>query len=154
MEGPKPTPKNYETGYCKPPKHTQWKKGQSGNPSGKRKADESLRAKALRIAREEIVVNSGGTQTTMPRDEAMLRSLSNNAVKGDVRAARFYSELTGGGDAAEEGAIPDFRITEDDLKVMDTHCEWLAMVEASRGHLTQDEAGVADNGEETNDDAF
>lgn len=26
---------NYKTGYCKPPKHSQFKKGQSGNPKGR-----------------------------------------------------------------------------------------------------------------------
>ena len=28
------TDDDYSPGYKKPPKHTQWKKGQSGNPSG------------------------------------------------------------------------------------------------------------------------
>ncbi|WP_165354860.1 DUF5681 domain-containing protein [Tropicimonas sp. IMCC6043] len=28
---------DYDVGYGKTPKHTQWQKGQSGNPSGKKK---------------------------------------------------------------------------------------------------------------------
>lgn len=27
----------YEVGYCKPPEHTRWKPGQSGNPRGRPK---------------------------------------------------------------------------------------------------------------------
>ena len=32
----------YEIGYRKPPKHTQFKKGQSGNPKGRPKRSESF----------------------------------------------------------------------------------------------------------------
>ena len=34
--------RNYEVGHCKPPKHTQFKPGQSGNPKGRPKKDKQL----------------------------------------------------------------------------------------------------------------
>ena len=34
----------YEVGYGKPPKHSQFKRGQSGNPQGRKKQDRTIRA--------------------------------------------------------------------------------------------------------------
>lgn len=47
------TESTYEVGYGKPPKQTQWRPGQSGNPSGKAKAP-SLRAIFLRAASKRV----------------------------------------------------------------------------------------------------
>lgn len=34
---------NYQVGYGKPPKHSRWKKGQSGNPRGRPKGTRGLK---------------------------------------------------------------------------------------------------------------
>lgn len=44
-------------GYKNPPKDTQWKPGQSGNPSGKKKKEVSIADKLKKLAAKEIVVN-------------------------------------------------------------------------------------------------
>lgn len=41
---------SYEVGHCKPPKHTQFKPGQSGNPSGKSKKPKQLADKIQKQA--------------------------------------------------------------------------------------------------------
>ena len=42
-EAPPPLGSKYEVGYGKPPKRTQWKPGQSGNPKGKKKGLKSVK---------------------------------------------------------------------------------------------------------------
>lgn len=148
-------PDDYEVGYAKPPKHTQWKKGQSGNKSGKSKKAESLRARARKLAGEEIAVTLNGCQAVITRDEAMLRTISQKAIQGDIRAARFYSELIGTGEEYEEGAVPCFKVTEDDLEVMKSHASWLELISNAEAELdcgNADEASQDEGGD--NADAF
>ena len=38
------TKRHYGIGYGKPPKHAQWKKGQSGNPKGRPRRDRNVSA--------------------------------------------------------------------------------------------------------------
>lgn len=60
-------------------KGKRFKKGQSGNPAGRPKKIPEL---------EKLLANVlGETKNDMTAAEAILRSLLNKAVKGDVRAA-------------------------------------------------------------------
>jgi hypothetical protein len=61
-----------------PPKHTQFKKGQSGNPKGRPKLPDISEALAKILADEK-----DGTTAL----EATLMALRSKAVKGDIRAA-------------------------------------------------------------------
>lgn len=49
----------YEVGYKKPPKHTRWPKGKSGNPKGPQKKDGSVRARVQAVL-NRIVTTTGG----------------------------------------------------------------------------------------------
>ena len=80
---------NYEVGYGKPPQDTRWKKGQSGNPSGRKK---QIAARPPSVAEmledmlnETVRVQVGGRIKRMTRLEAMLRNQVNKAA-GSERA--------------------------------------------------------------------
>jgi hypothetical protein len=81
---------NYEVGYGKPPVQSQFKKGESGNPRGRRRRTESERAKAiaLKAAYGLVTVRDGETTTQMTRLEAVLRSQMALATKGNGPAGR------------------------------------------------------------------
>ena len=79
--------RSYEVGYGKPPKATQFKKGQSGNPRGRPKGARSV-AKLLDDAlSQEVAVTTGGQTTRVTKREALILSLVTKAIKGDMRAA-------------------------------------------------------------------
>jgi hypothetical protein len=88
----KPNPAPYQVGYGKPPVHTQFRKGQSGNPSGRprRAATERAKALALKEAYRAVKVTQGDHVTSLPAIQAVLRSQMAEAVKGNVAAQRAF----------------------------------------------------------------
>jgi hypothetical protein len=86
--------RDYEVGYGKPPKATQFKKGQSGNPKGRKKANrvEDLRIVLEKILDEPIDLRVGGRAQTMTKLEAMIQAQLLNGLKGNPKAvARLFS---------------------------------------------------------------
>src|SRR5215204_4979898 len=86
-KAPSPT---YEVGYRKPPVHTRFRKGQSGNPSGrpKRKATERAKEIALQEAYRLVPVREGDRIVKMPAVQAVHRSQIALAAKGNGPAQR------------------------------------------------------------------
>ena len=80
----------YQVGYGKPPLHTQFRKGQSGNPGGRprRTATERAKALALREAYRSVTVKEGDKALALPAIQAILRSQIVLAAKGNVQAQR------------------------------------------------------------------
>ena len=75
-----------EVGYGKPPKRTQFKKGQSGNPKGRPKHTRNLKTDLTKILGQKISVREGDRTSRVSKQEAMLLSLMAKALKGDTRA--------------------------------------------------------------------
>ena len=138
-------------GYGRPPKHTRWKRGQSGNPSGKRKRDETIFEKLSRIAREDIPVTQNGSQTVMPADEAMLRTARHMAIKGDMRALKLMLDHLGkiGGGAS---AVPDLVSSVADIEVLRSHADWIGMVEQATAESRAADGTGSDEADDAEDD--
>jgi hypothetical protein len=86
----------YEVGYKKPPRATRFKKGQSGNPSGRPKKvpsglDPGMVLQA--VDNEEIVVFENGKRKRMMKVEIQFRQLFAKAIKGDLKAARQVANM-------------------------------------------------------------
>jgi len=98
----------YAVGYGKPPLHTRFRKGQSGNPSGRprRKTDlASLLTRALdrpAAAAAEAQGHSAATQR-----EAIVAALVEKSASGDLGATKLLFELMRQlGPSAEPPASP------------------------------------------------
>lgn len=77
-------------GYCKPPIAGRFKKGQSGNPSGRPKG----RHKELpyeTVLGQQITIWENGIEQTVTAEELFLIKLRNDALNGDQKAARLIS---------------------------------------------------------------
>lgn len=86
--------KKYAVGYGKPPVHTRFKKGRSGNPSGRPRATmaERVKALALKEAYRMVRVKEGETIVTLPAIQAILRGQLALAAKGNGPAQRAVIE--------------------------------------------------------------
>lgn len=85
---------DYEVGYGKPPKQTQFHKGRSGNSNGRPKASTTTTKKAASVLKEilnkKITVKEGGTTRRITKMEALLETLLNDALRGDKTARRLF----------------------------------------------------------------
>ena len=79
-------------GCRKPPVHSRFRKGQSGNPGGRPKGMTSGRAAALmqKEVYRRIRVKEGDKVVTMTVFQAVLRSLITLAMKGNGGAQRAF----------------------------------------------------------------
>ena len=84
---------DYPVGYKKPPGHSRFKAGQSGNPKGRPKSSRNLKTELAEELQELISVREGGTRRTISKQRAMLKGLTAKAVQGDARAANLVLNL-------------------------------------------------------------
>jgi len=76
----------YEVGYCRPPKHSQFRPGQSGNPAGRRRGLRNLVTDVKSTLGTPVKVKEGGRTRTTSTQEAALMVLGQKALRGDARA--------------------------------------------------------------------
>jgi len=86
-------PGAYQVGFGRPPKATQFKKGQSGNPKGRPKGTLNLATVLERTLRERVVINENGRRKEITKLEAAIKQLVNKAASGDPAAIRHLVAL-------------------------------------------------------------
>lgn len=82
-------PPRYSVGYRKPPVHSRFKKGQSGNPRGRPKGERNRTTILNSILNERVVVTDNGMRKRITKQEAVYKQLVNKAASGDPRAAQL-----------------------------------------------------------------
>ena len=81
-------PPEYRVGYKHPPIETRWKKGQSGNSSGRRNKDPSLASTVMDALSERVtVVGKDGKRRRRTKLGVTVAQLANKAAAGDFRSA-------------------------------------------------------------------
>lgn len=83
----------YEVGYGKPPKASQFRPGQSGNSKGKRKRPKTAADLVDKLFHQKVDVNIGGRTKRLPLLEVILRTHTSKAAKGDQASTRLLLEL-------------------------------------------------------------
>ena len=91
----RPSVGDYQIGYGKPPRHTRFGPGKSGNPGGRPRGVSAGRADrlALKEIYRLIAVREGDQTLTLPTFQAMIRQLGRIALKGNGYAIRTYFGL-------------------------------------------------------------
>lgn len=82
-------------GYKRPPQHSRFQKGQSGNPSGRRKTKPIPNVLDVigKIMMEPIQLVTNGKSKTITRLEGFLRKTIDSGSKGDAAAMREMIRL-------------------------------------------------------------
>jgi hypothetical protein len=109
-----------QVGYRKPPEATRFKKGQSGNPEGRRKGSLNVSTVFARTLREKVVVNENGKRKTITKFEAAIKQFVNKAASGDLRALKLLVSLTQETETRERQSQPNsLTLHESDKKVIE-----------------------------------
>jgi hypothetical protein len=80
-------------GYCRPPRRTQFQKGQSGNPKGRPRGSRSLAAVLTEVLTEKVTVTENGKRRRITKLQVASTQLVNKAATGNVAAMRLLMAL-------------------------------------------------------------
>jgi hypothetical protein len=81
--------RNYDVGYGKPPRHSQFGKGHSGNPRGRAKGSRNLSTLLDGALNERVTVSENGKRKRISKREAILKQLVNKAASGDPKSIQM-----------------------------------------------------------------
>ncbi|MBS4001773.1 MAG: hypothetical protein KGZ91_00220 [Afipia sp.] len=91
----RPKKRDYTVGKGRPPVHTQFKPGQSGNPRGRPKGSPNLEAFMGEFLKKKFPVKEGGKVRYLFPHEIMIRQMAAKAMKGDQKAFLFFVDYIG-----------------------------------------------------------
>jgi hypothetical protein len=83
--------RDYQVGRGKPPVHTRFKKGQSGNPRGPR--PKNLPALLVEALNETVTVTIDGERREITKREAVAKQLVNKSTGADLLRQSWEEEL-------------------------------------------------------------
>jgi hypothetical protein len=112
---------SYSVGYGKPPMHSRFRAGQSGNPAGRRKGVRNLMTDVKHTLSTPIKVKEGSRMRKKSTQEGVLMVLREKALRGDPRALDRLLELAlrFNNDAAEMS--PAQPLSADDQAILDAY---------------------------------
>ena len=98
---------SYEVGYGKPPTHTRFKPGQSGNPKGRRKGVRNLKSVLEEELFRPVAISEGSKRRNVSVLTLVIRQSLAKAAKCDTRSLTQHNKLvqraglSGGAEIAE-----------------------------------------------------
>ena len=83
----------FAVGYKKPPQHSRFQPGRSGNPGGRQKGVRNLGSDVKRTLEVPVRLNEQGRARRVSTQEAALLRLREKALNGDARSIVQFLEL-------------------------------------------------------------
>ncbi len=78
-------PNDYGVGYKKPPNHTKFQKGQSGNPNGRPKGSRNMSTIMQEVLGRSVIIRQNGRERRVPLREAFVHRLAGKTLEGNTR---------------------------------------------------------------------
>jgi hypothetical protein len=114
----------FAVGYKKPPRHSRFQPGRSGNPRGKQKGVRNFGTDVKRTLEVPVRLNDQGRARRVSTQEAALLRLREKALNGDARSivqilelAKIFNNRT----AVE--SVGDVALAAEDQAILDAYAE-------------------------------
>lgn len=98
----------YDVGYRKPPQHSRFAKGRSGNPAGRPKGSRSLKQRLLKLSNETMTMRWNGEPRTVRGVDALFYTAMALSLKGNATVLMKLLEFLSGLDETT-GDTPKLR---------------------------------------------
>jgi hypothetical protein len=108
----------YDVGYGKPPKASQFAKGNSGNPRGRPKGSKTLTTLVLKESRQPVRISGPNGTRTVSKLQAVIMQLGNKSAQGDLRASREFLTLIQRSEENMTAALNSDGLPEADQKML------------------------------------
>jgi Family of unknown function (DUF5681) len=120
--------RDYEVGDRRPPKHSRFVPGVSGNPKGRPKGSVNLRTRVTEQLRQTVTVTRNGRPVKMRKADLIALQIVDSAAKGDLKAALLAVRLddeasiaTSNASTAETFDLPN----QENLRFIADRLKWL-----------------------------
>ena len=105
-------------GYGRPPKHTRFQKGQSGNPEGARKHRRRTIADEVHDElRKTVHITEEGVRKRVTKRRVIAKQIVNKGAAADLRAAKMVDELDRAASERTPAKAPTAQMTESDQQI-------------------------------------
>lgn len=113
---------DYDVGYGKPPKHSQFKPGESGNPKGRPKGTRNLKTEIREVMQSTVTVTQDGQRKKISTRKAVVLRLTEKALSGNVQATRVLLDLIRNYDEEEVADVAE-ELSADDAAILEMFAE-------------------------------
>ena len=111
---------DYEVGYGKPPRHTRFAKGQSGNPRGRPCGAKNFTTLLEEALKEPVTVTENGGRRSVSKRQAIVTQLVNRSATADFRAIKLLFDIVRDIERQSVPASPETaEFSEADQKVLE-----------------------------------
>jgi Family of unknown function (DUF5681) len=110
-------------GYRRPPSHSRWRKGRSGNPTGRPKSAGNFADDLIAELSEMIRITEGAKVRRITKRRALVKSLTSASLKGNARAASLLISLSARVIEADPHGQAQAELSARDRKVVEDYLE-------------------------------
>ncbi len=82
-----------KVGYCRPPRATRFRPGQSGNPRGRPRKPKPIQELLAMELRRRVAIRENGREQKVQKLELVMKRLVNDAIQGNYPAVRLLIDM-------------------------------------------------------------
>lgn len=112
-------------GYKRPPRHSRFRRGQSGNPRGREKGVRNFATDVKATLKAPVALTEKGKTRRVSTQEALLLRLKEKALKGDPRALDHIIRLAQSFNDDAPNAMGGQEMLAEDREILDAYAEAL-----------------------------
>src|ERR1700738_1191980 len=115
---PPETPRDYVVGYGKPPVHSRFQKGRSGNPKGRPRGRRNMSTLLSATLNGWVTVVENGRRKKITKREAIVTQLVNKSASADLKATQIVLAMLRDVESLTDGSAEPAAFTEADQEII------------------------------------